>query len=229
MKSRGFLSRVLYHTPLFGLVAARYPYFLTPAQLGYLCDCLDETLNLPGCIVEIGCARGFTTIFLNRHLRARGIQKKYYALDTFSGFTQRDVKHEVEARSKGSSLSTHFTVNDQRWFDRSMKLAGCSNVQSIKCDAVEFDYSSLGPIALALCDVDLYLPTKSALKGTYEHLLPGGIIVCDDCVPSGLYDGALLAYQEMVAEKGSAARIIHNKLGVIAKPQLESSGNRALA
>ncbi len=217
MKSRGLLSRVLYHSPFFALVAARYPYFFTPAQLAYLCDCLDRTLDLPGCIVEVGCARGFTTIFLNRHLRARGIQKPYYALDTFGGFTGRDVSHEVEARGKSPRLGTHFTVNDQRWFDRSMQLAGCSNVRSIKCDAVEFDYSSLGPIALALCDVDLYLPSKSALKGTYDHLLPGGIIVCDDCVPSGCYDGALLAYQEMVAENGCAQSIVHDKLGVIAK------------
>lgn len=217
MKSRGLLSRVLYHSPFFGLVAARYPYFFTPAQLAYLCDCLDKTLDLPGCIVEVGCARGFTTIFLNRHLQARGVKKKYYALDTFGGFTSRDVKHEVEARSKQSSLGTHFTVNDQKWFDRSMKLAGCGNVQSVKCDAVEFDYSSLGPIALALCDVDLYLPSRSALKGTYEQLLPGGIIVCDDCLPTGPYDGALLAYQEMVEEKGGEPRIVHDKLGIIAK------------
>lgn len=226
MKSRGFLSRILYHSPYFALVAARYPYFFTPSQLGYLCGCLDETLSLPGCIVEIGCARGFTTIFLNRHLQDRGVKKPYYALDTFSGFTRRDVGHEVEVRSKGSSLSTHFTVNDQRWFDRSMQLAGYHDVRSIKCDAVEFDYSSLGPIALALCDVDLYLPSKSALKGTYDHLLPGGIIVCDDCKP-GPYDGALLAYQEVVAENGGEARIVHDKLGVIAKPFLESSGKRA--
>ena len=50
-------------------------------------------------------------------------------------------------------------------------------------------------------------------------MLPGGIIVCDDCLPSGLYDGALLAYQEMVAEKGLTARIVHDKLGVIAKSE----------
>jgi O-methyltransferase len=217
VKSRGLLSRLLYHSPLFALVAAGYPYFFTPAQLGFLCDCLDETRNLPGCIVEVGCNRGATTIFLNRHLRDRGIQKAYYALDTFSGFTRRDISHEVEARGKGPGLDTHFAVNDQRWFDRSMQLAGFSNVHSIKCDAVEFDYSSLGPIALALCDVDLYLPTKSALKGTYQQLLPGGIIVVDDCVASGPYDGALLAYREMTAENGAGARIVHDKLGVIAK------------
>jgi SAM-dependent methyltransferase len=217
MKSRGLLSRLLYHSPLFGLVAAGYPYFFTPAQLGFLCDCIDETRNLAGCIVEVGCNRGATTIFLNRHLRDRGIRKEYFALDTFSGFTRRDVSHEVEARGKSSSLDTHFTVNDQRWFDRSMQLAGFTDVHSIKCDAVEFDYASLGPIALALCDVDLYLPTKSALKGTYDHLLPGGIIVVDDCLPSGPYDGALLAYREMTTENGSTGRIVHDKLGVIAK------------
>ena len=88
MKSRGLLSRALYYSPFFGLVAARYPYFFTPAQLAFLCECLDRDFNLPGCVVEVGCARGFTTIFLNRHLEARGIRKKYYALDTFGGFTR---------------------------------------------------------------------------------------------------------------------------------------------
>lgn len=229
MKSRGLLTRLLYHSPLFGLVAARYPYFFTPAQLGFLCDCLDETLDLPGCVIEVGCARGSTTIFLNRHLQARGTEKPYYALDTFSGFTRRDVSHEVDARGKSVNLQTHFAVNDQRWFDRSMQLAGCRNVHSIKCDASTFDYSSIGAIALALCDVDLYLPTKSALNSIYDQLLPGGLIVCDDCVSSGIYDGAMLAYRETVVEKGMAERIVHDKLGVIAKPKLGLIDQRAQA
>jgi hypothetical protein len=60
-------------------------------------------------------------------------------------------------------------------------------------------------------------------------LLPGGLIVCDDCVSSGPYDGALLAYREMVAGCGSEERIVHDKLGVIAKPRLRSIGESAQA
>ena len=175
-----------------------------------------ETGNLPGCVLEIGCNRGSTTIFLNRHLRDRGIQKSYYALDTFSAFTRRDVSHEVEVCGKAPSLGTHFAVNDQRWFsDRSMQLARIPQrpFDQMRCRRIRLP--SLGLIALALCDVDLHLPTKSALKGTYDHLLPGGIIVCDDCLPSGPYDGALMAYQEINANNGSAPRIVHDKLGMI--------------
>src|SRR4051794_28557437 len=63
-----------------------YPYMFEPDQLCFLCECLDRTHKLQGCCVEAGCAYGWTTAFLNRYMNCRGIEKPYFAIDTFGGF-----------------------------------------------------------------------------------------------------------------------------------------------
>ena len=75
-------------------------YNFTPAQLHLLCDSLDQTRHLKGPILEIGCASGQTTIYLNTHLKTTGALKPYVCIDTFDGFTQKDVDFEVRFRGK---------------------------------------------------------------------------------------------------------------------------------
>ena len=57
-----------------------------------------------------------------------------------------------------------FGMNDQRWFDYTMRLNGFENVTSIKGDIKSIDLAAQVPaIAFALLDVDLYQPTRAAL------------------------------------------------------------------
>jgi hypothetical protein len=59
---------------------------------------------------------------------------------------------------------------------------------SIDCDPAEFDFASVGPIAFALLDVDLYVPMAAILPKLYENLSPGGMILVDDCMPHAHWD-----------------------------------------
>jgi hypothetical protein len=111
---------------------AHYSYMFTPAQLAFLVHCLDKTRHLSGPIVEIGCARGQTTLYLNLHLRSLGIQKRYICIDTFQGFTPDDIRYEVEVRKKDPGFTWEgFAYNDKRWFDRALQLNGIGHVESI--------------------------------------------------------------------------------------------------
>lgn len=179
---------------------------------------LDRTSVVEGAVLEVGCFRGQTTMFLAKHLDDIGSAKTYYAIDTFGGFTSDDVAHEVAARGKPSLLSRHFSSNDKRWLDRALSEASITRVRTIQADAGRFDYKSLGPISFALLDVDLYLPSKAALAQIYEQLGVGGVIIVDDC-KQGIYDGALQAYEEFVSSApGKPKAEINGKLGVIEKP-----------
>ena len=80
----------------------------TPAQLAFLVRCLDETEGVPGTIVEIGCATGRTTVFLNKHLDEVHSSRGYVCIDTFSGFTEDDVSFETSQRGKANSALTGF-------------------------------------------------------------------------------------------------------------------------
>lgn len=199
----------------------RYPYWFSPRQLCFLCSCVDRTQAVPGSIVEIGCAHGHSTVFLNKHIAASGMRRKYVCIDTFSGFTESDVNFEIMERGKSKEyqdrVSRLFKENREKWFRRTLAINGFSDVCVVQADAGAFDYTTLGPVALCLIDVDLYVPVKAALDGIAEVLQPGGMVIVDDCMEDELFDGAYAAYNDFMAAEGLEPKVVLEKLGIIQK------------
>jgi predicted O-methyltransferase YrrM len=191
-----------------------YPYQYSPAQLCFLCSCIERTKHIKGPIIEAGVSRGFTTIFLNKYLDRLNIEKPYLAIDTFCGFMPEDVDYEVRSRAKPSTFTWRGYDNNRRdWYDRSLQLAGVDRVRSIQCNAGTFDYPA--GISFCLLDVDLYLSSKSALKRIVPKMAPGSILVVDDCYETeNIFDGASQAQREYCSETGLRCSIVHDKLGV---------------
>lgn len=214
----GILTNLLYKTRFANLVLPGYNYLFTPAQLAFLVEALTSTEAVPGNIIEVGCHQGRTSVYLCRHLDCLRSKKAYYALDTFDGFNRRDLDFEIDVRKKDPGLRTHFRDTRKVWFDAAMRLVDARRVTSIQADAAAFDYSQLGALSIALVDVDLYLPVKRALRAIWPLILPGGVMIADDCQPSEFYDGALVAYSEVCEELGIRPEICHDRLGVLRKP-----------
>lgn len=207
-----------FHTPLRAHLGPWYGYLHTPVQLAFLCRCLDDTRDVPGCVVEAGCYRGQTTLYLNRHMTAEGIDKPYIAIDTFSGFRRADLDAEVRRGKQPDYYRGRFGVNDQRWFDAAMRRGGATRVRSIAADVGAFDFAGLAPIAFCLLDVIFYQPTRLALPRIWKGLSPGGIIVVDDLHREKHPDsGGGQAFREFVANLGLEPRVEHTKYGVLTK------------
>ena len=196
-----------------------YPYMFTPQQLHFLTLCLVETRDVPGCVVEAGCAYGATTAFLNNFMASEQppIRREYFAIDTFSGFLDEHSSFEISKRGKTRDLAVHFKDNSKNWFNCTMHVERLGNVRSISEDIVKFDFCSIDKIAFCLLDIDLYIPIKAVLPRIYDRLAAGGILVVDDCASGGFWDGALQAYQEYCVENNLTAEIHCGKLGVIRK------------
>ena len=63
------------------------------------------------------------------------------------------------------------------------------------------------------------LPILSIKCAIYNNLVPGGVIVVDDCSPlESIYDGAGEAYREFCKEINQQEELVFFKLGVIRKP-----------
>jgi O-methyltransferase len=197
----------------------RYPYNITPGQLAWLCDAIDATRKCSdGCIVEVGCARGMTTLFLLEHMRNAGDNRQYICIDTFEGFVRSDVEYEVEHRGKRTRDFRGFGYNDAAIFEANIRKCGHTNVKFVKSDVSLFSWENIPPIDVMLLDVDLYQPTKTALSASFSRWSKSARVMLDDCQPGTIYDGASVAYQEFCFERGFAPTIVGSKGGVIGLP-----------
>lgn len=209
-------KRVLWFTPLRRWLFYRYSYNFTPGQLCYLVSSITETGSVPGAIIEVGCAQGHTTVFLNKHLQSSGIVKPYLCIDTFGGFVEQDLAWEVTSRGKAELNSCDgFSINSLAWFRQTLESNGCSGVMCIQTDVKKHLFRE--PVSFCLCDVDLYKPTLYTLRSVWPVLSPGGIIVVDDCQDENRWDGAYQAYREFTSELGLEATVVQDKLGIIRK------------
>lgn len=194
-----------------------YEYMFSPAQLGFLCQQVTNTADVSGSVLEIGCAWGATTVFLNRHIDDLGLDVGYYTVDTFGGFTKDDIRSEHERGRHYAYGNTAFQGNSKAWFDRTMRRNDVTRVTAICADAVTFDYRKIAPFRFVLIDVDLHRPVLAALRATYDLVSPGGTIIIDDCKQGGEWGGAYEAFIEFAKESDLDATIVHGKLGVITK------------
>lgn len=194
---------LVYRSPLLSrLMAPRYPYKLEPAQLAAMTRFIDATRESKAAVVEIGVAKGDTSVFLLEHLRCTGDDRVLLMFDTFSGFPPESVAFEIEHRGKPAGPLDAFRYGDEKRLNRNLRSAGYSNFQTIAGDAAKFDWSSLGPIGAVLLDIDLYLPTHAILEHIWPNLAPGGGIVLDDCVDGTPYDGGFQALKDFNAAHG---------------------------
>jgi O-methyltransferase len=223
MRAREFMTYVVrelaYHTPLSRYLFPSYQYMFTPAQLGFLCDCIDRTAPVSGSLLEIGCHQGRTTLFLNAHMDEIGLNKPYFCIDTFKGFTQSDISGEGASIDSDTrrTLRGAFRSNRVKWFRKTMLDNGVARVRAIQGDIKRLSLSRLDPVSMCLVDVDLYAPVRAALEKVWPILQPGGVIVVDDCSEDPLWEGAYRAYREFAGEHDLEPEVVHGKLGVLRK------------
>lgn len=191
-----------------------YDFGFTPVQLFYICECIAKTRELPGPIIEIGCGRGRTTVFLNKYMDATNLSKAYICIDTFAGFTAEDVNHEVLVRGKQTNWRM-FDKNRKAWFERVIRRNAITRVDVVQGDVNPHDLTQYHNVSMCLIDVDLYRPVKSSLEGIYDRMARGGVVIIDDCRPDYTFDGAHAAYLEFAAQRGLPVEIVLDKLGVL--------------
>jgi O-methyltransferase len=220
------VREVAFRTGLHRLLFYRYEYMFRPSELAFLVSCLSRTCGLTGPIVEIGCAAGHTTVFLNKHLDDLADPRDYICIDTFAGFTPEDVAVEV-GRGKDPGSYVHlFRSYRKKWFDQTMRNNDVSRVRSIEADVNSFDFTMLRDISFCLIDVDLMRPVVRSLEEVYPRMAPGGIVVVDDCRPDDRFDGARAGYLEVVERHRLPVNIRSDRLGLIEVP-VEASASES--
>lgn len=213
------LKFLAFRSPLGAALGPSYPYKLAPAQLAFLCDAISRTASVGGSILEIGVAKGDTSVFLLEHLKTTGDARSPVFIDTFSGFTEESIRHEVSRGKNAADIAPLFRHGSEQIFRRGLERCGYAKFSIVKGDAAKVDYAALAPISVVLLDIDVYLPTKCVLDAIWPLMTSPGFLMVDDCRPNEthLWDGSLQAYTEFIQAHGLPNEIIGGKGGAILK------------
>lgn len=132
-----------------------------------------KTDQVPGAFAEVGVYKGETARFIHRMDSTR----KFYLFDTFSGFSEYDLKFESPENESVKAVD----FSDTSLEDVLKLVGGNSNVQAV---AGYFPESTYGlpdqTFALVHLDADLYQPTLEGLRYFYPRLSKGGVIIIHD-------------------------------------------------
>ena len=193
--------------------APNYAYNLDPLQLAEIINSLEKVKNLNGVICEIGVARGMTTRFICEYFKNFDNKPNFYCIDTYESFAKEDIQYEIDKRAKNKSELIGFSYNN---FDSWKKnFQQFDFVKPIQQDVKNFNFEKIGPIKFVLLDVDLYLPTMTALNNLKDNMTEGGVLMVDDVSEGNSWDGANQAFHEFVKKHSLKFKLIGKKCGVI--------------
>lgn len=171
--------------------------------------------DLPGSIAECGVFIGnglFTWSKLMETFLPGVRGKKVYGFDNFSGYQNQSSPIDQKAIEYIQSLVGEFKV-DRELINKLIELNNLDNllmgVERVKLydgdltqSIANFKTNEIGVrLSLLLCDVNLYLPTKAALCGLYDLIVPGGIIALRGYGVKP-WEGESKAVDEFLTEKG---------------------------
>ena len=150
-----------------------------------------KILDVPGVILEFGVHWGATIATL---INLRGIYEPYnysrviYGFDTFSGFP--DVNEKDGGFSKSGDYSTSPKYEDELAEVLAIHESFSPIPQIQKFHLIKGDVRETLPrflednphiiVAMAVFDMDIYMPTKSALTDVLPRLTKGSLLVFDE-------------------------------------------------
>lgn len=162
----------------------RYPPIgLKPERAAVYLNALLDRTSLIGDVAEVGCNVGGTAVFACQALRNVGWRGEYFCFDTFGGFVNEQFEADVAQGTKSHKRHL-FSANSVKLVERITAQHGRSDIRLVVGDATKLADSQLGSYIAVLADIDLSEPSYEVLKRFWPHVVPGGIMLCDDCVES---------------------------------------------
>ncbi len=143
-----------------------------------------EKSNINGNVAECGVFRGDSAKFINSYFDER----KLYLFDTFEGFDESDLEHEINAIGEGFAKE-YFTK--ERFFDviTDEIMLKMTSPENIIIKKGYFPMSAEG-IEDRFCfvnlDMDLFQPMLAGLRFFWERMEKGGVILLHDYFHTGL-------------------------------------------
>lgn len=170
----------------------------TPDFTGII-QALDATKNMKGSYLEVGCFNGASSGAALAYAREEKFNMSFYFLDVFEGFTYDESKVSMDARWKGSHRTMGYEVIKKRL--QSYLDDGTEKIVVKKSNIISDDLPEnliKEGIRVANLDVDMYEAVHSGLFKIAPHIVPGGILICEDAGHTPALIGAKFATKQFM-------------------------------
>ena len=141
---------------------------------------IDLVKDLPGNIIECGCARCGTSVILAQYLYSKNVKKKVYALDSFSGFNPKELEKEKQL-GLTEVPSDAFIHTSYDYVKKKIQKLGLSQ---ILVPVNGYFQDTLPKIdsnfCMALIDCDLSESLTYAAETIWPRLVDKGLLFFDD-------------------------------------------------
>ena len=187
----------------------RYARRKTITRFVTLYELFKLSLQVKGSVIECGVFRGFglmTWAHLSAVLEPANLTRRIYGFDSFQGFpavSERD-KNAVKTPAAGELRADSFEELSRLIdiYDQDRFLGHIAKVHLIKGDLVESvpNFMQEHPhlvVSLLFLDVDLFEPTKTALKH-FVPRMPKGSVIAFDQLDNPIWPGEAQALQEAI-------------------------------
>jgi len=157
-----------------------YESGVAPDDMKKLIDVIKEVKELPGDIIECGSNRCGTTAILANYLKSDRIEKKIFALDSFSGFDPKEIEEErKEGFTDFSPDSYHY--NSYKYVVKKIEKL---NLSDIIFPIKGYFQDTLPKIDSKFClgfiDCDLRESITYTAEKIWSQLVEGGILFFHD-------------------------------------------------
>ncbi len=148
---------------------------LADGQIDYILKNLASVIDVPGDVVELGCNVGVTSSYLQRFIKAAGVDKKLYVYDSFEGLPPKTAEDGATPCDAGAS-AVSIEQFKKTFADAGVELPIINKgfFGSI-ADAYYPD-----KICFAFFDGDFYSSIMDSFKKVYDKMVPGGVILIHD-------------------------------------------------
>lgn len=200
---KSILNNTLLMFPfLYKLSFVRYECNNSPAAIEFITKSLREVADKEGNIIECGCSRLGTTVYLAKFLKANNIQKHIYALDSFEGFLPDEHAKEREMGLNKAPVGA-FTSTSLDYVTKKIARLGVDDcITPVKgffqdtLEGVDSDW------CLAFIDCDLKDSLMYCAEKIWPRLASGGYLLFDD-YSSITHAGAKKGVDQWIAENVS--------------------------
>ena len=139
-------------TPLWRFLLPIMKFDKNIAHLSFITNAI-RSVKVDGAVLEIGVGGGGTSIVINKFMDEESINRPFYAIDTFYGFTQEDVDFERKERGK-TDRYLGYRSNSKDWCTKTLIAHGIRNAHVIQADAKQLDYTKFAPVTFCFLDID---------------------------------------------------------------------------